>query len=94
MQPIRRLAFVVNKQKAGAPELGEILMATALNAGVELAHTTRFPLPEGFLKGFDACCVIGGDGTLLGVVDEAAREKIPVIGVNRGSLGFLTTFSA
>jgi NAD+ kinase len=94
MQPIRRLAFVVNKQKAGAPELGEILMATALNAGVELAHTTRFPLPEGFLKGFDACCVIGGDGTLLGVVDEAAREKIPVIGVNRGSLGFLTTFSS
>jgi NAD+ kinase len=38
--------------------------------------------------------VIGGDGTLLGVVSEAAREQVPVIGVNRGSLGFLTTFSA
>ena len=94
MQPIRRLALVVNKQKAGAPELAEILMATARNAGVELAHTSTFPLPEGFLEGFDACCVIGGDGTLLGVVKEAARLQIPVIGVNRGSLGFLTTFSA
>ena len=53
-----------------------------------------FPCQGGFLKRFDACCVIGGDGTLLGVVGEAAREQVPVIGVNRGSLGFLTTFSA
>ena len=94
MQPIRRLAFVVNEQKAGAPELGRMLMATAREAGVEIDHTVRFPLPEGFLKGFDACCVIGGDGTLLGVVGAAAREQVPVIGVNRGGLGFLTTFSA
>ena len=61
---------------------------------MEFDHTAHFPLAGGFLKGFDACCVIGGDGTLLGVVREAAREQVPVIGVNRGSLGFLTTFSA
>ena len=94
MQPIRRLAFVVNEHKSGAPELGRLLMATARAAGAEIDHTARFPLPEGFLKEFDACCVIGGDGTLLGVVAEAAREQVPVIGVNRGGLGFLTTFSA
>ena len=94
MQPIRRLAFVVNEQKAGAPELARLLMATAREAGVEIDHTGRFPLPDGFLKGFDACCVIGGDGTLLGVVGAAARDQVPVIGVNRGGLGFLTTFSA
>jgi NAD+ kinase len=94
MQPIRRLAFVINEQKTGAPELAQLLMATAREAGVEIDHTARFPLPDGFLKGADACCVIGGDGTLLGVVGAAAREQVPVIGVNRGSLGFLTTFSA
>jgi NAD+ kinase len=94
MQPIRKLAFVVNEQKNGASELAEALIGIARIIGIEITHTAQFPLPSGFLKGRDACCVIGGDGTLLGVAAEAARERVPIIGVNRGSLGFLTTFSA
>lgn len=94
MKPIRKLAFVVNEEKAGAPALARELIAIARGAGVKLKQTTRFPLPKGWLRGWDACCVIGGDGTLLGVARESAREQVPIIGVNRGSLGFLTTFSA
>jgi NAD+ kinase len=94
MKPIRQLAVVVNEEKAGAHALGVELIALARQAGVNVRRTARFPLPRGFLRGFDACCVIGGDGTLLGVAREAALENIPIIGVNRGSLGFLTTFSA
>ena len=94
MKPIRKLAFVVNHKKDGASELTRELARIARQAGVALKQTTRFPLPRGYLKGFDACCVIGGDGSLLGVARESAREQIPIIGVNRGSLGFLTTFSA
>jgi len=94
MPPIRHLAFVVNEQKAGAPELAATLVALATEAGARVKSTSAFPVPAGFLQGQDACCVIGGDGTLLGVAREAAREQVPVIGINRGSLGFLTTFSA
>lgn len=94
MKPIRKLAFVVNEEKNGASELARTLVAAAREAGVKLKQTTRFPLPRGFLEGFHACCVIGGDGTLLGVARESARAQVPIIGVNRGSLGFLTTFSA
>ncbi len=94
MSPLRKLAFVINEQKSGAPEIAEALMALAREAGVEVKQTTLFPLNDGFLAGWDACCVIGGDGTLLGVAKEAARQQVPIIGVNRGSLGFLTTFSA
>ena len=94
MKPIGQLAFVVNEKKAGAPALARELAALARAAGVAFKQTTRFPLHTGYLKGCDACCVIGGDGTLLGVARESAREQVPIIGVNRGSLGFLTTFSA
>lgn len=94
MKPIRHLAFVVNRNKAGAPGLARELAAVARTAGVRLKQTSRFPLPSGYLKGMDACCVIGGDGTLLGAARESARQQVPLIGVNRGSLGFLTTLSA
>jgi NAD+ kinase len=94
MKPFRKVAFVVNEDKAGAPELARELVAAAQAAKVETVQTARFPLPVNFLRGYDACCVIGGDGTLLGVAREAAHQQVPIIGVNRGSLGFLTTFSA
>lgn len=94
MKPLRKLAFVVNEQKAGAPALARELAAITRQNGVKYKLTSRFPIPRGYLKGCDACCVIGGDGTLLGVAKESAESQVPIIGVNRGSLGFLTTFSA
>ncbi len=94
MKPIRKLAIVVNEEKPGAPDLARDLCRIATAAGVRCKQTTRFPVARGFLRGMDACCVIGGDGTLLGVARESVREQVPIIGVNRGSLGFLTTFSA
>ncbi len=94
MSPIRSLAFVINAQKSGAPEIAEDLITIARSAGVAVETIETFPLPLDALVGHDACCVIGGDGTLLGIVPAAAHANIPIIGVNRGSLGFLTTFSA
>lgn len=91
---IRTLALVVNAQKNGASELAQTLLAIAAGAGVTVRATDSFPIPAGFLNNCDACCVIGGDGTLLGIAADAAREQVPVIGVNRGHLGFLTTLSA
>ena len=94
MPAIRRLVFVVNDSKSGATALARSLTRCCADAGVRTDVLTSFPVPEGAFDGFDACCVIGGDGTLLGVVREAARAQVPVIGVNRGSLGFLTTFAS
>ncbi len=93
MKPLQNIAFVINTEKSGAVGLADDLIQTARSAGASVERTTSFPVPRGLLRGRDACCVIGGDGTLLGAAVEAARENVPIIGVNRGSLGFLTTFT-
>lgn len=41
----------------------------------------------------DLIVVIGGDGSLLSAAHMAVEKKVPVIGVNRGRLGFLTDIS-
>jgi len=41
----------------------------------------------------DLVIVVGGDGSLLGAARELAKSKIPLLGVNRGRLGFLTDIS-
>ena len=38
----------------------------------------------------DMLIVIGGDGSLLHAAHIAVKQNLPVLGINRGSLGFLT----
>lgn len=41
----------------------------------------------------DLVIVVGGDGSLLGAARELAKYNVPLLGVNRGRLGFLTDIS-
>lgn len=45
-------------------------------------------------NGFDFAFVIGGDGTILKAARFFAKAGIPIFGINRGRLGFLSQSSA
>ncbi len=55
------------------------------------------PLPvlarEEMGKELDLIVVVGGDGSLLSAARMAIKVNVPVVGINRGRLGFLTDIS-
>src|SRR5688572_8419851 len=59
----------------------------ALPAG--LIGVTRVP-EHSFGERADLVIAIGGDGTLLYAARLVARHDVPLLGINRGRLGFLT----
>ena len=64
-----------------------------VDAGVAalLSHPADNVLPlEALLASVDLAIAVGGDGTLLGVARLAAINRVPLVGVNLGTLGFLT----
>ena len=66
-----------------------VLMSEADDHGVPAAGVTR--VPEGEIgERADLVIAIGGDGTLLYAARLVAGRAVPLIGVNRGRLGFLT----
>jgi len=56
-----------------------------------LQDTSLATLPRDKLgKNCDLVIVVGGDGSLLNAAHTLVHDEVPVLGINRGSLGFLT----
>jgi NAD+ kinase len=88
---IRRVGIVVKEGLPGAPDyvsrLAQWLRERGVGALTEL-DASRDQIPNEV----DLVIVLGGDGTLLSMADRIgqAERDIPILGVNFGSLGFLT----
>jgi NAD+ kinase len=93
MKVIETITFAVNSTKPGAKEAARYLSGLAECEGVKTKSLTDYPLPPDALEGQDLCIAIGGDGTLLGVLDAALNSGAAVLGVNLGKLGFLATYT-
>ncbi len=64
--------------------------ATALNTGVTEFESLT---PAQMGQHCDLAVVVGGDGTMLGIGRELARQNLPLVGINQGRLGFITDVS-
>src|SRR5262245_56531228 len=66
----------------------EILVSEDARFDGEVPGVVRVPEQE-FGRRADLVIAVGGDGTLLYAAGLVARHKVPLLGINRGRLGFL-----
>ena len=98
--PPRRIGIVGNREKKGARALLPALVRWLRERDLEVVLEKGIAAAvRGLGKGtslkslvsrVDAVLVLGGDGTFLAAAREAARQDVPILGVNLGGLGFLT----
>jgi NAD+ kinase len=67
----------------------EVLVADDEPAGTRLAKTTPAPRQE-LAQRSRFMVAVGGDGTLLQAARLVVGRNVPLLGINRGRLGFLT----
>src|SRR5262249_14401531 len=82
-EAVRRVAVLTVRHDAGIDDALERLRPVAEAEGVEVVDEHGEP---------DLVVVLGGDGTMLRALHRFGRAGIPVLGVNFGRVGFLTSF--
>jgi NAD+ kinase len=98
--PIQRIGIILKKQDSRVPGILNDIIPWLQSRGIEvfLDQGSAEPCPPGvcvappeeLVKRVDLVSVFGGDGTLLYAARLVGSSRIPILGINLGSLGFLT----
>jgi NAD+ kinase len=84
-----RVAETVNALLPHLKSRGVQVLLSDAAPGIDAAGVVRVPETEIGARA-DLVIAVGGDGTLLYAARLVARHGVPLLGVNRGRLGFLT----
>ncbi len=98
---IRRVGLIANPEKPNAARLvrraARILVGLRRGVGCDPATAAvlggEIPVADSLdhlARSSDLLLVFGGDGTMLRVAREVAGLPVPLLGINAGTLGFLT----
>jgi NAD+ kinase len=101
--PLRTIGIFSRPRRADISEIVKPLIEWLSKRGIRALYDTETAVSlreetsgrarEILADESDLLLVLGGDGTLLAAAREAAPRGIPILPINLGSLGFLTSFT-
>ncbi len=69
----------------------KLLLPTYARGIIDEGEGVRFVSPDRMYDNVDLVVVVGGDGTVLEAARRAAPRDIPILGINKGRLGYMTS---
>lgn len=97
---IRKIGIVLKKQDSRVQDIARKIIPWLQSKGLEVFMDeaaadqcppgTSFSSPDELAGRVDLITVFGGDGTLLYAARIVGASGVPILGINLGSLGFLT----
>ena len=104
-EKVKRVGLIANPDKIAARQLirraaralekhGRAVLADSGTARLADLSVTTFPDVTSLARAVDLLLVFGGDGTMLSAARSVAGLPTPILGVNIGSLGFLTEIAS
>jgi len=97
-----RFGFLLKRGKSDAALVGAGLAQRLIDLGASVTvteddaglHPAAAVVPAAELgRAIDVLCILGGDGTFLKGAGLVADHGVPLLGINLGSLGFLTPYA-
>ena len=96
-RPIRTVGFVIKRKHPEAGKLFREISRWLAERGIHVCSDRKLKLSgavtcstEQIPKKADLLIVLGGDGTLVYAVGLVGDREIPILGINMGTVGFLT----
>lgn len=87
-----KILLVNNKILASTLLMGDKIAARLRAAGIEvLIDSSHADITD---ETFDAIIVLGGDGTMIRAARQYVERDVPMLGVNMGTVGFLSNIRA
>ena len=92
---MKHFYVIANPDKEGAGETAAVIENYLLGKGAycRIGKNSRGKSSEKVPEETECVITLGGDGTLIRAARDLAGRNLPILGINRGTLGYLTQLS-